>query len=178
MNNELYQLINMIQDGDKNALFEVINKFNPLINKLSRKLNYEEANTDLVILFIQLLKSMNLTNFNPSIEGKLISFLNKSMNNKTIDLFKKNVIRKEKSVALNLDILSIEVDMDTKIFINQILNSNVITEKQKIVLKKSYLYGFSDHEIANSLNISRQAVNRTRNRALNSIRKYLKINLK
>ena len=48
-----------------------------------------------------------------------------------------------------------------------------LTPKQRTVITLKYIYDYSDAEIALNLNISRQAVNRIKNRAIEVLREYL-----
>ncbi|WP_346905990.1 sigma-70 family RNA polymerase sigma factor [Clostridium sp.] len=169
----LYNLIELSQSGDRDALLEVINKFKPLIMKLSRKLSYEESETDLIILFIQMVQSLKLNKFANVSEGALVNYLFIFFKNKSVDLFRKFVLKKPEELELNLDILQYKTDMDTKLFVDELLNLTTLTAHQRLILKKSYISECSDAEIAKTLNISRQAVNRTKNRAIQTIREYL-----
>lgn len=45
-----------------------------------------------------------------------------------------------------------------------------LTELQRKIILLKYIYGYSDQEIANRLKISRQAVNRAKNRGVKIIR--------
>lgn len=173
----LYNLIELSQSGDRDALLEVVNRFKPLIFKLSRKLNYEESETDLIILFIQMVQSMKLNKFANVSEGALVNYLFIFFKNKSVDLFRKFVLKKTDELELNLDILQYNTDMDTKLFVDELLNLPTLTTHQKLILKKSYIAECSDSEIAKTLNISRQAVNRTKNRAIQTIRKYLELSI-
>lgn len=169
----LYELIKMAQLGDRNCVLELINKFKPLIKKLIRRLNYEEAETDLIILFIQLIQTLNLNKFTRLSEGALVKYIYNSLTNRCIDLFRKYVLKKTEELELNLDTLQTEIDMDADMFINELLNLNILTEQQKLILKKFYISEYSDSEIAKMLNISRQAVNKTKNRGIKTLRTYL-----
>lgn len=56
----LCELINSVQSNDKNAMTELIGRFQPLLKKYAAKLNYEDAYEDLVLYYIGLIKSLNL----------------------------------------------------------------------------------------------------------------------
>lgn len=170
----LYQLITDIQNGNKNALMNVINKFSNLIRKLSRNFDYEESETDLIIELILILNNINLSKFSNLYEGSLVNYLNNSLKNKSTDLFRKYVLNQNNELSLDLDIISYSEDMDTKLFVDDLVKVDALTDNQKYILKQHYYYGYSDLEIAKKLNISRQAVNKSKQRALSAIRKYLK----
>lgn len=173
MDTSLFQLITRVQNNDKNALQEIIDKFKPLINKLARKLKYEEAETDLIIAIILLLKNINLEKFKNTSDDAIVNYINYSLNNKATDLFRKYVFKKDNELPIDLDIIYQNNDMDTNLFVNSLLNIESLSKKQHIVLKLSYLYGFSDIEIAKKLNISRQAVNKIKKRGLKILNEFL-----
>ncbi|MED3922731.1 sigma-70 family RNA polymerase sigma factor [Priestia aryabhattai] len=50
-----------------------------------------------------------------------------------------------------------------------------LTENQKVILKKSYIYDMNDTEIARSLQKSQQAVSKTRNKAIEKLRIYMNV---
>lgn len=173
---ELYSLIKLSQTNDRDALMEIIIKFKPLICKLSRKLQYEEAETDVTIMFIELLKHLDLNKFNLEDEGKLVSYITICMNSKTIDLFRKHIKNDIESIQIDTDILSDKLIDDSivdALCFKEILTMPSLTEMQKNILKQKFLLDKSDIEIANELNISRQSVNRTLNRGLQNIKKYI-----
>ncbi len=169
----LYKLIKMSQFGDSDSLLKVINRFDPLIKKFAKKLDYEEAETDLVISLIQIIKTVNLSKFSNVLEGALVKYICNSLTNGCIDLFRKYVFKRTKELELDLDIIQIEIDMDSKMFIDDLLNLSFLTNQQRLILKQSYISEYSDAEIAKMLNISRQAINKTKNRGLHAIKNYL-----
>ncbi|MCT4584459.1 MAG: sigma-70 family RNA polymerase sigma factor [Peptostreptococcaceae bacterium] len=158
--------------SDKEALEELIRVFNPLFMKLKRKLNYEESESDLIIFFIEKLNEIDLSKI--KYDGQVIKFFDKALKNKSIDLYRKNILKKV--TFQNIDWSLVE---DNKSDIsNDKLELNIAFEKtltslQREILDKRYFWGLSDSEIAKSLNISRQAVNKARNRGLENIKNYL-----
>lgn len=173
MEKSLYDKIKKIQNGDKEELMIFIENFNPLIQKYKRKLNYEEAETDLIISLIELLLTLNLNNFIKYNDGAIIKFISNSIRNKSIDLFRKFILNKKDALELNLDIIDdgCKEDINDKIFIKDLLK--VLSKRQKFIIQEKYLKSNTDVEISNLLNISRQAVNKSKNESL----KILRINL-
>lgn len=169
----LFQLIKKSQDGNQNCTLEIIKKFSPLINKYSRKLNYDGSETDLIIciletvLHIPILKDSNMKR-----EECIINYIHISVKRQYIRLSKKYNVIYNKEIELNTDIIgvySIENDLNNHLIINQLLDK--LPFLQLSIIKDIYLNDISESYIANKLNISRQAVNRTKNRALNSLKK-------
>lgn len=48
-----------------------------------------------------------------------------------------------------------------------------LTKKERQVIEYKFLVGKSDSEIGEMLNISRQAINKTKNRALNKLKEFI-----
>lgn len=168
---KLYYLLTKAQSGDKDAILNILIKFRPTIKSFSRKLKYEEAETDLVIVLLETIRSINLDKFEPENEGALINFIHKVMKNKSVNLFKKNTLRTIIPVELDVTTIPDNCNFDSQIFIAKLLNS--LPTLQKEIIKKKFIYDYSDKEIAQLYGISRQAVNRTKNRALNNLRNIL-----
>ena len=55
-------LIKQAKNGDKSCMEKLIATFIPLIKKYSYKLNYEDAENDLIISLLQLIYDMPLSN--------------------------------------------------------------------------------------------------------------------
>lgn len=169
----MLNLISNAQNGDKDALAELLAKFKPLLRKLSKELKYEEAESDLIIYFIKMIKNLELDGINYT--GQAVNYIYKAMNHKKIDLFRKNIKNDfQEEVKLNLNFVAAKTNhnLEHKILLKKLLSSKT-TNLQKIILKKKFIEGYSEKEIGEKLNISRQAVNRAKNRALNKIRVHL-----
>jgi hypothetical protein len=142
-NMRLYYLLQRAQRGDEGAVANIYLKFNPIIRKLSRNLSYEEAETDLIIAFLETIREIKIDKFHIKSDGAVINYIYTFLKNESINLFKKNILQK-----------------------------NIL---QRVVLKKKVIQGFSDKEISQLLDVSRQVVNRVKNRGLMNLRKILNL---
>ncbi|HAU5285300.1 TPA: sigma-70 family RNA polymerase sigma factor, partial [Clostridioides difficile] len=61
MQKSFYELIVLARNNSVDDLQEILFMFKPLVKKLSRVLNYEEGETDLIIFFIELIKNIKLS---------------------------------------------------------------------------------------------------------------------
>lgn len=180
MENSLYSLIIKVKKNDQDALLTIIIKFNLLIKKLSRKMIYEDAETDLIIYFIQMLKKMDLNKLNNFSEGGLVKYIQIALKNKAIDQCKKYYLIKQNEMILDTDIImqqNVDIDfnnnIDNKLLIDQLLTSGGLTERQRLILKYYYLYEYSDIQIADKLKVTRQAVYKTRVYGLKTLKNYV-----
>lgn len=168
---DLFKLINESKNGNEQCVMEVIARFEPLIKKYSRKLKHDDLNAELrlclleSILYIPIGKSLNLNE-----NQYIISYLNKCIKHKYIYLSKKIGRILDFETEFNADILfrTYEEYLDDAICIKNIMEK--ISKLQQKVIKEVYFNDISEEQLANELNISRQAVNRTKNRALKKLR--------
>ncbi len=165
-----YNLINDYKNGDKKSLEVLINHFHPLIKKMSKDLRYEEGSTDLIIFFIELMGRINFTNFRVITDSIIISYIQKSIKNKTIDLCRERIRKNIYFIDVELEEIyeeenSIELDVCFKEYVY-----NRFSGVQKDVIIFKYIKGYSDVEISDMLKISRQAVNSAKNRALKKVK--------
>lgn len=77
----------------------------------------------------------------------------------------------KESLELNLDMILDEsyYEHESKIFVEDLIS--YLPSLQRRIIKEKFLYGYSYKKIGDRLNISRQAVNGIKNRALNNLRK-------
>lgn len=170
----LYLLFQSAQLGDEESILKLYNKFIPKIRKCARLLNYETAETDITIRFLEFIKNTNFNALNSKSDGAVVNYTNKFFNNAYLNLLRTHM-SKIKYVYLD----------DENTFTNDIpyydkrddledAYLSYLTELQKKIIILKYVYGYSDDEIAKDLQISRQAVNRTKNRGLDTIKEAIR----
>ncbi len=59
---KLYEILKKAQNGSEEHVIELYNKFLPLIKGYGRKLNYEEAESDLIIFLLEYIIKPTLIN--------------------------------------------------------------------------------------------------------------------
>ncbi|SHK61564.1 RNA polymerase sigma factor [Tepidibacter formicigenes] len=177
MKKSFFEIIEKAKDGDKEAFIEIINKFEPTLKKFSRELNYELAETDLIIALIEIVKGIKSSNFKTKNDGVVVNYIYNSMKNRKVDLFRKYVKGVKEEMEINLDVIENEANyqIEDGVFVKDLLN--MLTDIQKIVIVEKFIKGYSDAEIATKLHISRQAVNKAKNKAIKRLKEYLKTEL-
>jgi RNA polymerase sigma factor (sigma-70 family) len=173
--NTLYELIKESSKSNQQATLDIINKFSPLIKKYSRKLNYDGADTDLIIAIIVTINYLSKVQ-NPNIidkEEHIVGYISKVIKNKYIELSKIQSHIYNTEVELNLDVVEdkLVTNLDDSILLTELLDK--LTPLQRKVIEDSILKDKLYKEISEELGISRQAVNKLKNRALKNLKEYL-----
>lgn len=171
---KLYNLLMNSKHGDKNSTLIILEKFNPLLNKYCRKLNYDGSYTDLIICLLETIKTIPIEN-NAKLrnDSTIVAYLHISIKHKYINLSKKNCAIISNETELNTDILGENSYnyIDEKLFIKEIVDK--LSDFQKHIIKSIYINNIPESTLAKQMNVSRQAINRIKNRALNNLRKTL-----
>lgn len=168
---ELPKLIDLCQKHDQDAIDYAITQFMPLIKKYAGYLAYPDAIQDLIVIFLGILGKIPLSKFNPQKKTILmLSYISKAMKNGYIYLSKKNCTTEFYIEDLPPDRAAKSDDLEV-VFIHDAIRRLTILQRKVIILK--YYYGYKNSEISCILRISRQAVNQTKQRALNRLREML-----
>ena len=152
-------------NSKQDKLLYLIKKYEPLLKKYARKLNYDGAETDLTIAFIEIIRKM------PKLgeEKFIISYIQKSIKNKYIKLSIKQQSIIQKEIIYDFNILGKDSihDINLSIDIRSALKYLTIQQRKIVLLN---ILQYSDTEIANILNITRQAVNKTKRKAFYTLK--------
>lgn len=157
---------------NKKSLNILLIHFDEIIYNISKKIKYEEAHTDLIIAFIELLDKVNLVKYNTN--EKITKLIIHSLKNKRIDLFRKYILNYQSDISLNIDILNnnniYKLD-DSKIILEDLFK--ILSFNQKNVMILYFVYQYTDTEISQILKISRQAVWQIRKKSIMLLRDFL-----
>lgn len=147
-------LISEAKGGNQNSMLEILNKFKPLIKKYSYKMNYEDAENDLILSMIQLINDMPCL----SNDGQAVNYINQSMYNAYVKYIKLQIKKREneylydteeiKNISMIHDGFS-ETDVDLQCAIEQ------LSKNQRDVIILKFMYMMPDKEIMEKLNLSR-----------------------
>jgi RNA polymerase sigma factor (sigma-70 family) len=170
----LTSLLLEAKKGNKDSLMEIITIFNPLIRKYGRKLLYDGAESDIILLIIKLIKSYPNPKEESYIQERdIVAYINISVQHEYIRLSKKFSNLKKMEVELNEDIYLIQSNdnIETSLLVSELLDKLSII--QKTILTELFFIGSTQTTLAKKLNISRQAVNKNKSKALNKLKNYL-----
>lgn len=169
-NSLIISLIKKFRQQDMTAFTMVYDEFKGLLLFYSKKLADEDALQELTLFFIELLYSINTDTFPSDSTDGLRRYIAVALRNKYIQLSRE----KQKYSMLCNQLY------DSYGIYNENLAENVtvcealkaLSEKQRLIAVYKYIYNYSDAEIAQMLKISRQAVNRLKNRGLEVLKKF------
>lgn len=172
MKSSLYFNFQKAKDNDTDSTLYIVETFIPLIKKYSRKLNFDGADTDLIISLLNLIKSLpdHLTD-----DNAIVSYIAVSIKNEYIKLSKRNnkIMKTEILFDEYIKEFPFSNDEESLLILNELLDK--LPKNQSELLKGIFIDGYSVVSIAKKLNISRQAVNKTKNIALKQLRTQLEM---
>lgn len=153
----------------------IINYFSKTVNSLSFQFKLNSYEWDINSYLWEVLSKIKVDNFTN--DKALYSYIYKSLftyclshlnNSKKI-----KIIYNSEVTDLNLDLLNYSncYEVDSPIIFDNLVS--VLSNTQKEIITLRYKYCFSDNEIAEQLNISRQAVHKNRKIALNKLTKSI-----
>lgn len=166
----LFQKMIKAQD-DSGAMLELINQFTPLIRKYSflLLLDFDDAISELTAEFIRIIKDFpGKQEF--SSDMFVLSYINKAVRHAYIAISKKQA---HFNLLYSSEYTHFEQGYEPQniLWLEDLLS--VLTKNQKKVIILKYLYDYSDIEIAQNLNVSRQAVNQIKNRAFQKLKPFI-----
>jgi RNA polymerase sigma factor (sigma-70 family) len=167
---DLFSIFKSAQMGNEEAILILYNKFLPKIKRCSMKLNYETAETDITIRFLEFIKDTNFDALISNCDGAVVNYTNRFFNNTFVDLLNSRsshmlfvYLDDENSFIKDIPTYDDQSNLDIDCF-------PFLTELQKKIILYRYIYGYSSQEIAQKLKVSRQAIDRTKNRAIKIIK--------
>ena len=167
------------QKGNKAVGDEIVCRFSPLLKRYASLLHYEDAFYDLQLYFIEFMYSQAIENKFDN-DYCLLAYLKKSIRNAYIQISQRMQVQNTTLRFYNQlsdeEIHSIETDnaaYDDYFSSEYDFINNLLTEKERITIYRLYIMDYSVAEVAKMDNTTRQTANRTKNRALNKLRKYL-----
>lgn len=169
--------IDCYQKGDPDSALILVRVFTPLLKKYAYMLRTEDAYEDLQCYLLETLKGISIKKLNNSTNGAIINYVQQAIYHKYISISK--AARMERSV-IHIEDLSVSdaLQYDTRFSIADDCSCLLLADMRNILSEKEYqvisLYYFKRHsiaKIAKQMEVSRQAVNQTKNKALRKLEK-------
>lgn len=169
-------LINSLPNEE--AYLQLLEMFDKLLKKYARLLGSEDAYEELRLFFFELLDKMRQNGLSSKSDGYAVSYISKSVKNQYIALSKarkacKDDLFSDISEEQMIYVEQISATDDRESISSYFPSQNKLSEREVEILYNFFVDGYSIEEIAQRLNISRQAVNQSKNRALSKIRSAL-----
>ena len=145
---ELYDLLKKAKDNDKDAAYEIIKDFDGALKKLSKSLHHEEAETDLIIELLELIKTIDMEIFKHSTHKQIAKYIHMHLKKRTVDLFRAHKNKIKEHVEINYDLIpdetvgGIENDIATSILIQSLV------KQQRDIIILEFIQGFSEKDIS------------------------------
>ena len=166
-------LISNAKHGCSNSMMEILTKFKPLIKKYAYKLEYEDAENDLIASMIQLIYDMPIFQN----DGQAVAYIRKVVHNSYIKYVKHCIELRLHENLYDPEVMSTkevgaiyEID-EVSIAIQCAIET--LPEKQRQIIIYKFLLGMSDKDIIRIMGISRQAVYKSKIKGLEKLRKVL-----
>lgn len=170
MKEELYELLLRCRNKDNDAVLDLIEKFKPLVNKYARNSVDDDIENELNLFLIELVRKIPIEKEIFREDKYIIGYIQTSLKHKYIEINKKNYYKNKVDIDKILT-LGNECNDIESIFIKNMLENLTLKEKKIIILR--FYKRYSDNEIADMFNISRQAVNGTKRRALKKVERHV-----
>lgn len=179
---KLFDLIKLAKAGDEDSMLEILKRFNNLINKYVRLINYDEdCKSELILKLITLVKTeIDIDKMRNNDDSAFVKYISYSLHNQYIVISKaycqihnNETAYDPKTIAdfLEDDLQHCE-DYEQGIFMDML--RSILTEREFICIRMIIIEGWTADEVAQKLGISKQAVNQCKLRAQKKIKRYLK----
>ena len=176
----LMEQIVRAQQGCSEEMEALIEKFEPILKKYSRKLFWEDALNDMTLAFIELVYALPLDKLRSTEDGALVNYIAAAVRN-TYNAFLKQYFSRPQAVASlddateaqKLETIAYEDKREEQQFLDLLDLCPNLTEKERQVLLLVYYWGYRSVEIAERFSTSKQNINQIKQRALKKLRERL-----
>lgn len=172
-NRVLKKLILSFRRQDVGAFELIYDEFKDIIYYYARKQNDEDIIGELTLFLIELLYKINLSNFKSDTTVDIRKYISVSLKNKYISILRKQT--KDNIILRDVYEEDLIYNNPAPMYIDICDAFENLTERQKSVVVCKYIYCLSEKQISQMLNISRQAVNRLKNKALDVLKEYYSV---
>lgn len=155
----------------ESGAFEMIyDEFKDLIYYYARKQRNEDIIGELTLSLIELLYRIDLNRFYSDKSEDIKKYITVAIKNKYISILRKQM--KESIMLSDFPEEDFVYDSQMNMYVDMNEAFDGLTNRQKRIIICKYIYCLSDVQISEILKISRQAVNRLKNRAIKVLKEY------
>lgn len=174
----LYQRILAAANKNANAMELLIKQFQPLLHKYACRLHTEDAEQNITLFFLELMHHIPVDILHPHMDGKIINYISKALHNYYIHQAVSYLnappityLTDVYSAGRALPETCVTYDSYNNLFLGTI--KELLSATEYDVIESIYFHQYSVAQVAQFKNISRQAVNQTRLRALRKLKQHL-----
>lgn len=168
MNSQLYHNILCTQQYDSDATESMIKLFLPQIHKYGRLLESDDTCQALILFLIELLRKLPIEQEHFKNDRILYAYISKSIKHKYIELSKNKDRITTREVELSADFtLADPHRFEISLLYFDLLQ--LLKPLERRILIWVYFYGYSISELSKILHVSKQALNKTKLRALKKL---------
>ncbi len=175
---KLIDMIKLARNGDDEAMLAIIEKFNNLINKYVRMMNYnEDCRSELVLKLILIVKNeIDLDKLRSDEDGALVNYISYAMRNHYIAISKANCHIRDNETAYDqdnfVDLLGDKPQETEDIEDWELMQTmrSVLTVREFMCIRLTVFEGWTSEMVAKKLGISKQAVNQSKLRGCNKLK--------
>ncbi|MGD7044821.1 sigma factor-like helix-turn-helix DNA-binding protein [Jeotgalibacillus proteolyticus] len=149
-------------------ILEVINVFNPIINKYGRLLGGEDTKQDLRLHMVNVIKKIPLDTFREKNNKTIFTYFANSLKYEYIRLSKKARSQNTNEATLDFEEFMEHTPLGSDIELLEMME--VLSKKEAFIIDCIFTSYLSVTEVAQYLGISRQAVNQSKKKALEKIK--------
>ena len=166
----LISLVEKVKEKDMSSFPLIFSEFEKLIKIYAFRFGGDDTVQDLTVFLIELLYKIDLSIFERDESDSLKRYIAVSIRNRYIYLSRQNAKFQFESEISYLDDRPSKISLSDRYFLKEALSR--LSDKQKEIVVYKYIYSYSDAEIADFLKVTRQAVNRLKNRAIGILKEF------
>lgn len=170
MNTELEYLVKMSQIGDAQCFEILLEKFRNLLDKYNKKISSNYYGIDLDIFFMNIIMNMKFGNDHWN-DKQISAYIKKCLINESNKILKKNSRLKTIHIDNNNLYDSVKYDLISNLELSELLKA--LNDYEFNVLVLTIIYDKTDTYVAKKYNVTRQAINKTKLKALNKLKKLM-----
>lgn len=173
----LAEKIAQAQAGNEQSMLEMIDRFKHLLGRYARLLRYEDAQNEMTLEFILLMKRIDTSIFKGKGDGAVVNYIVQAVKHIYIRLSKQYDILRTKELLMDdlsdeqryyLEGCMVSPDDELLDFMT-LLSAAALTSTERNVLIMEFYYGLSSADIAKGQAKSRQSVNQVKKKALKKL---------
>ena len=170
-NRELIKLVEEYQRHIMKNFNLIYETFHKLIILYANRVGEKESVQDLSSFLAELLFKIDISKFKSDDSEDLQKYIAVCLRNEYYAMLRRKGLQPLLLDDCMFDTFESANTLENTVFVKECLTK--VTENHRKILILRYCHDFSDSEISEELHISRQAVNKARNKALETIKKFL-----